>query len=278
MDGQDGKPGQTPAFLVGADGKFADGWLNHEVIPQELRTDKTLAAVTDFPAALKMLVNAQKLIGRDKVVVPKEGASQAELDAYFKAVGWPETPDGYKAPAKDPNGPADLPWNEELFKSFAKSMHGHHFTQAQIEAAAKFFNEQAIGQHNAAKAKQEEATRAALLANRKKWGTQYTEQLQLADNAAAAFIDPEDLEYVTNKGFLTDPVVQRIFAAVGSAITPDRMRGGRGPVDSPQTIQAQIDGIMGDPKSPYFDAKHPQHAATVQKMQSLYEQLHKPAA
>lgn len=270
--------GQPAAYLVGQDGKFAENWLQNPVIPQDLREDRTLAAVTDFPSALKMLVNAQRMIGKDKVVVPKEGAPKAEWDAFYKAVGWPDSPDKYAAPARDPNAPPGLVWNPERFKAFASHMHGHHMTQRQITAAAEYLNQEAIADYQDGQTKQEQVAKDALLANRKAWGTQYQAKLQLADQAAAAFIDPSDLEYVTNKGFLTDPVIQRIFAAIGDAITPDRMRGTTGSVQSGESIQTQIDAIMGDTKGPYFTATHPQHAATVDRVRKLFEELHKPAA
>jgi hypothetical protein len=52
--------------------------------------------VRDFPGAIKQLVNAQKMTGRDKVVIPGENASPEERDAFEIKIGRPATKEMYE--------------------------------------------------------------------------------------------------------------------------------------------------------------------------------------
>jgi len=85
--------------VIGPDGKFLDNWKDS--LPEEIRHEKSLDMVTDLPGAMKQLVNAQKMIGKDKIVIPGEGASQEEKDAFQIALGRPETKDGYTVEIPD---------------------------------------------------------------------------------------------------------------------------------------------------------------------------------
>jgi len=271
-----GTPPASPppaVSIVGADGLFAKDWLSNPIIPEELRQDKTLAAVSDLPQALKMLVNAQKMIGRDKIAIPKAD-NPAEMDAFYQAGGWPDKPDAYKMPEPPKNLPEGVEVSKDLFQTWAQTAHKLRLNQDQMAGVAQFYNQIVLDQHKAAQEKQTGAALEAQTVNKQQWGSHYDEKIQLADSAAAAFIvDDADLAYLKGKGFLTDPVVQRLFAAVGESISPDRMRQpGGGPARA--GIQDQINAITSDAKGPYYDERHPLHAATVQQVKKLYEQLY----
>jgi len=84
----------TPSPLVDHTGAFSKNW--RDSLPEDIRGDKSLDVVTDFPNAIKQLVNANKMIGRDKVVVPGPNATDQEKSAFFDAIGRPKTPADYK--------------------------------------------------------------------------------------------------------------------------------------------------------------------------------------
>ena len=87
---------EAPSFhkVIGPDGKLLEGWKN--MLPEEIRGEQSLDMVTDFPGAFKQLVNAQKMIGKDKIVKPGPNATPSEKEAFQIALGRPQTKDGYK--------------------------------------------------------------------------------------------------------------------------------------------------------------------------------------
>ena len=80
--------------VIGPDGKFLDGWK--ELLPEDIRHEQALDMIMDLPGAIKQTINAQKLVGRDKIALPGENATQTEIDAFQIALGRPQTIEGYE--------------------------------------------------------------------------------------------------------------------------------------------------------------------------------------
>lgn len=94
--------GETQTFNYGeyvtSDGKLKEGWKNG--LPEDLRSELSLNTFDSLPEAMRQLVGAQKMVGRDKVVIPTEKSTQAEWDAFYSKIGVPKdiAEYGYKAP------------------------------------------------------------------------------------------------------------------------------------------------------------------------------------
>lgn len=88
--------GQTYDYTkaVTPDGKFSENWK--EGLPEDIRHEVCLDTCGSFSELAKQYVNSQKLIGRNKVVIPGEKAPQSEIDAFQIALGRPKTIDEYK--------------------------------------------------------------------------------------------------------------------------------------------------------------------------------------
>jgi len=79
---------------IGADGKFQDGWKAG--LPEDIRGEICLDTAPDLPELAKQYVNAQKMIGKNKVVLPTDKSTPAEIEAFRLATGVPKTPGEYK--------------------------------------------------------------------------------------------------------------------------------------------------------------------------------------
>ena len=80
MPDPDPTPDPTPVALVNADGTFSENWK--ESLPEEIRGDKSLDVVTDFNGLVSQHINAQKMLGKDKVVLPGPNATDEERGAF----------------------------------------------------------------------------------------------------------------------------------------------------------------------------------------------------
>jgi hypothetical protein len=65
----DQQSSQAPSIL-GEGMAFSEGWREH--LPEDIRAEPSLANVRDLPGLAKSYVNAQRMIGRDKIVLPKD--------------------------------------------------------------------------------------------------------------------------------------------------------------------------------------------------------------
>lgn len=122
----------TPVSPVKADGTFIENW--RETLPEELRSEKCLDTVTDFPNAIKQLVSHKKMIGANRVVVPTDKSTAEEREAFYGAIGRPKTAADYKVEV-----PEDLKelYPAERLKAFFEMAHAEGFTQKQAEAMLK---------------------------------------------------------------------------------------------------------------------------------------------
>ena len=86
-------PLQTPAELLPA------GLVTIlQMIPEELRQDPSLTPIKDVENLARSYVNAQKLIGADKIPMPVNPTDE-DLDRIYGRLGRPESPEGYQIQA-----------------------------------------------------------------------------------------------------------------------------------------------------------------------------------
>ncbi len=265
-----------PAVL-NADGSFADGWIERAGIDADLRGNKSLAGCKSLGQMARMLVNAESLIGRKGSIIPTDPADTKTTDAYFRAVGWPESPEGY--PAIEP--PADLPeglqMDPEMFKAFAGWAHKARLTGSQMKSLAADILGWNIAEHNAAEGERARAREEAKAGMRTAWQGKYDHNVQLANTALAAFVDEKDLAEIKGRGLLDDPVFLRLMHKVGEAVSPDRLHARTDGAADGAAIQRQIEDLMTS--EAYLNGgqngrpKDPRHDAVTQQVLQLRNQL-----
>ena len=84
---------ETPAEV--AQGGSGNSFI--EMIPEELREHPSLSPIKDVGNLARSYVNAQRLIGSDKIPLPKNPTDE-DLDNIYSKLGRPETPEGYELP------------------------------------------------------------------------------------------------------------------------------------------------------------------------------------
>lgn len=135
--------GQTPApatetptnytTVIGEDGSFKDGWKG--LLPEDIRSELSLDTVRDIPGLAKQFVHAQKMIGKNKIVVPGEHATDSEIDIFHRALGRPETADDYRV-----NVPDEIKqhFDENLLGQAKKMAFGLGLNQKAFDALVAF--------------------------------------------------------------------------------------------------------------------------------------------
>lgn len=269
----------APPPLAGADGALAENWLQHEKIDPSYRTSKTLAAIKTVPELVKWGMNLEQVLGKKRAVIPESDQDGAGLDAYFRAVGWPEKPDGYGAikplegtpPELLPADEAGKAADQSLADYWLKICHEARLTPGQVQYLTKKVQEQTIAtfrNDQADAVKRHEEARGAL---RTKWQAKYDFNVQLANTAAAAFADGPLLARLQAKGYLDDPDFLEYSAAVGAAVAPDRLHANSSGGTDKAGIERQIEELSAS--EPYRRPEHPRHEAVTRQVLQLREQL-----
>lgn len=188
---QDTEPVLSP--LVGADGKFAEGWRDR--IHEDYRGEPCLDVIGDnFDAMVKNYVYAQKMRGKNTVAVPTDKSDQSEWDMFFEATGRPTLAADYKI-----EKPAEMPdemWSSERAEAFAQEAWNLGLNQTHIDKLMAFDNARTLEAVKAAVEAKAQARADAETTLRAQLGDAYDEQMHLANAFIAKTTTEEQREHL----------------------------------------------------------------------------------
>lgn len=165
----------------------------------------------------------------------------------------PKSPDEY-APAVTAGISLDALKADPKYQGFLKGAHARGMTNAQVGY---------VLDHYAMALQPDPAAAEAEL--RKDWATddQLQRGLAQAYRATAAYAGGDEALQKLMAKYENDPDFIRLMSRIGNEMQEDRPPAG--------ITQAESDTLESLMKSPaYFDAKHPEHNATVRKAKELY--------
>lgn len=226
---------------------------------------------------------AQSQVGKKGLEVPGEGATEEQIKSFHKALGVPDTIDGYEyAPvdiSKEDTQLQELLKGDEQTNAYIAKMKevalAKGVTPAQWKAMAEMNDAMRLEQARAMFATSQEMLKqrdqAQQEAFQKLYGDKSEHVVKVAKETLAKVLPKEIMDikdpeialaaaavYIHEKVYKNDPV------AVGAANGGTNLSGA-------QAIQSEIDKLALD-KS-YLDRMHPGHAETQKKMGELYTKL-----
>ena len=181
----------------------------------------------------------------------------------------PETADGYKpdgalAALKEKTG-KDVTAPPEMLKDFNAWAHEAKLSQAQYDKALTGFLGGGVQQMIDAAFDRQMATGKAELA--KAWGpaegAKFKESMTAAVKAFNAYAPAEMRTPAVMDAIGNHPVVLQLLAAVGKELREDKLPNG-------DNAHAGADIKTLQNSAAYWDAKHPEHASTVAKVNEYY--------
>jgi hypothetical protein len=244
----------------------APSWRDQ--LEEGIRSDPSLSHIQDIGSLAKSYVNAQKMIGADKIAVPSKHATPEDWQGVFRKLGLPETVDKYELEAPKDSDP-------ELIKGFKDIAHKNGILPKQAGELLKFYQ----GINDKAKAdiqaQQTQAVEAGVKELRTEWGDHYDHEVLNAKAALKRFGDDKLNQWLEESGAGNSPHVIRLLNRMGKTLGEDQLRGvGGGVAITPAIAQGKINTIMGDKSHPYNDATHPNHQQAVEEMSALYQGLY----
>jgi len=253
---------QTPAME-------ADDWKAG--LPDNLRDDPTIARLSSVADGMKMLVHAQRMVGRDKVALPGADAPEEDWAAVYDRLGRPASPEDYDL-ALPEGAPEGLAVDEQLTGRFREQAHKLGLLPAQVQGLyAWFTGEQAQGADAAG-----QAAEAAGTELRKEWGAAYGRNLDEARRAGRVLGGEALLKHLDESGIGNDPQVIRALARAGRLLAEaDAPEAGAadGFTRSGETARNEIARLQGDSgfMAAYRDRLHPDHGGAMSRMRGLFE-------
>ena len=260
---------ETPAEV--AQGGSGNEFLS--TIPEDLRDHPSLGPIKDVENLARSYVNAQILIGADKLPMPVNPTAE-DLDNIYSRLGRPESADGYEI-AVDGNIVT-----EDVAKSYADVAHNLRLTPDQANGVLEYYRAmvQESGQlSEAAETQQRASTETAL---RKEWGDEFDVRIEDAGKIAKQFGSGELLEMRLDDGTKVGnhPDFIRAFAKMAefrSSVTSEDTVADNAisSTMSRREAQAEIESIMSSPV--YTDRKNVVgRQQAIDRVQELMEMVH----
>ena len=253
-------------------------------LPEDIRDS---AAFKDIKAAnhtealeqmARRTINAQALVGRDKVILPGVNPTPEDLRTFYTGIGCP-------AEAKDYELPGELPEaykvDEAATQAFFKEAHDMGLTKTQTARIIRMDSARFVKAAEGRDTAQQSAIQEDEIALRTEWGNAYDERMAMAKDAVETLGGQELRDFMDNTGLGNNHVLCKAFSKMGKMMAEDEILGGGSAArfkmtpDEARTAISQKE-LDKDFMSAYTGEFHPGHKAAMNEMQKLYEIAHPP--
>lgn len=244
--------------LLTSAGGFADNW--REFLPEDIRQEKCLDNVKHIGTLAKNYVNAQKMVGANKIAIPGENATQAELDEFYNKLGRPEKAESYSTDGI--TLPQGVQLDSDTIKEFKEFAHQNGLSQKVFAAVVAF--DAARAASAAAKAKQAADAEYDATLTRLQGDGNFQQTVAQCDKALSEFGLTEEFGRL---GLLNNYTIITAMAKIGARISESRLITGSEVKATDPT--SQLEEITSNFDDPYYHRDHPQHDARVQLVNDL---------
>lgn len=217
---------------------------------------------------LKAARNSEKLIGHDKVPLPKDETDTEGYARVWEKLGRPATPADYKI---------ELPEGTDrtFVDRITKSLHANGASQKLAAELIQEYMAYGAEANQRAEAEQKSQWENDQRMLETEWGKAYDQQIEHARRGAREFgFDNATLGKI--EGALGKAGLLRMMNKIGLGLTEDKRVGGEGSGGNaltPERAKYEIGQLRLDSKfmEAYMDRNHPGHDVAIKKMQTLQE-------
>jgi len=262
---------ETPAEV--ASGGSGNEFLN--MIPEELRDHPSISPIKDVENLARSYVNAQRLIGTDKIPMPSN-PTEEDLDRIYDRLGRPSTPEDYGI-AADGSVVTD-----EVAKEYSDIAHKLRLTPDQAQGILDYYRG-TVEKSGAATLEMAEVAREETVSSLKQeWGRAFEQKVDAAARVAQEFGNPEMFDITLQDGSKLgdNPDFIKAFAKIAdfrqSVTSEDTVADmSQSNVMTPADAKAEIEAIMNDKGHPYWDRKNlVGRQQAVERVQELWGMVH----
>lgn len=186
--------------------------------------------------------NLEKLVGSEKVPLPKDAADVEGWSRVYDALGRPKTADDYKLTTLEGADP-------QFSKAAADKFHELGLNPKQASTLAEWYNGAAKASAEALQQEQSQKTEQALQSLKSEWGQTWSENINLGQRAAKEFgLDEAKLTAIENAMGTGDML--KFMARIGRGLTEHTFEGGKSTSGfgmTPEAAKQRLTQLRGDP-------------------------------
>ena len=256
-------------------GSVAKSWKSS--VRTDLKDSPLLQKFEDTPdglnKALESHANLEKLLGHDKVPIPKDVNDIEGWNRFSKALGIPDKATGYGLP--DPTYPDDMKGMAIDKNKFADIVHAHKLTPAQAQGLWKAYNDVNIDAYGKAMEAHKKSINDVVTRLKGEWGDAYNVNIELGQTVINKFSpDQETNDYLTNQ-LSKDPRAIKFLAKIGEQFAENKVGEFQMKRFSlaPEEAQNEINKMVKDLEGPYMNVKskhtEAEHQAAIARVDML---------
>lgn len=240
-----------------------------DTLPDDIKSHPSLESFQGVEDLAKSWVEAQKLIGKDKVPVPSSPDDKESWDLVFSRLGRPEDPKSYEIDVNEI--PEEIPVDEDFLENFKVKAHEVGLLPGQVNELFNWWVNEEKGILDELQEKTLGDAQQAEAALRKEWGRAYDQNISMVKTVIKKF-GGEDAQHLMESSFANDPAVLKMISKMAKAFSEDQLEGvPSGLTLTPAEAMQEISNIRQNEKHPFYDETHPEHQAAVERMQTLYK-------
>ncbi len=251
------------------------GWKSN--LSNDLRGAPFMSKFEDTNEGLGKVVesyaNLEKLLGHEKVPIPKDEKDVEGWARYNTAMKVPSKPEGYSLPdAKLPESLKGLVLDKD---KFATIMHANHIPPSQANSMWDVYQKENVAIYNQHIESLQKQLDVSINTLRQEWGAAYDTNVQIAQEVINQFApDKETGEFIT-ASLLKNAGAVKWLKSVGEQFAENKV--GEFNIKrfaiTPDEAQAEITKLTSDMNGPYFNLKRThskaEQDATVKRVTDL---------
>lgn len=244
-------PAAAPAAEVSWKANLAPDYANSPTMKKFADTKEGLNQ------AVQSHLSLEKLLGHEKVPIPKGKDDVEGWSIFSKAMGVPETAEGYAL--DDPKIPDSMK-NFTFDKGkFAEIVHAHKLTPEAAKGLWGAYTEMTQGIYSKAVKEQQETLTNTINQLRGEWGDAFQTKVDLGQMVINKFSVNKDMADYVTAVMTKDAQGIKFLATLGEQFKENKISGFQnvGYSMTPDEAQKEIDSIRQNPNHPYVNDKAP---------------------
>ena len=252
----------------GADALSSENWK--DFITEDLRGHEGLAKFSDLSSLAKSYINAESMIGKDKMVIPK---TDEDFNFVYKTLGRPDSADGYELDyGKNDDGTA-RDGKDSFNTGFREISHELGLSTNQVGKLHKWYNGVVEGMDKQLDTDAQDEKNAAELALKNDLGERYKGSITMAKRLIEDHGSEEFVDFLIDSKLGNDPRMTRFLVNIATHMGEDNLElGDDTGTQTNEQIQVEIDEVMALPA--YLNKEDPTHDNTVKRVSRLHERLY----
>jgi len=194
-------------------------WRNF--VDKEYGEHSSTANLSSLNDVVKSYINAQQMVGAEKIAKPNEKWSQDDWKQFYRAGGMPETEDGYKV-GRPESAPENYPYNPEEEKSFKNQAYQNGLSVNQANALWNQRHERRIAAWNEKQTTTTHAQKEGWTKLKSELGETFDTKVKNANAVLARFDgDGEVRKYLQKTGMINDPTIAKFVMRIADNFAED---------------------------------------------------------